>query len=480
MSPHILRAARLAAMIVLLSTATLSHASELHVGGATISITPQLPVALDGQMITRVAHEVETECTATALALESRDGDRSLDQTIAISCDLLLISDGIVDSVRQRIKERIPDFAPEKLFVSATHTHTAPVVRDGAYDIPPDVLQPRPYLDFLADRLAEIAVKAWESRRPGSVGWGLGNAVVAHNRRSVYADGTAVMYGPTDRPDFRGFEFGEDHDVNVLCFWDADGKLIATAINVACPSQEVEGRSAINADFWHPVREKLREKYGDELFVLAWNGASGDQSPHLRYRAAADDRMRTFRDLDRLEEIARRIVAAWEEAYEGASREKHADAVLVHRTETIELPAREVTDEEYARITKTVDELSKEPARATLMRWHQDAADRYERQQAGTAAPYTMELHAVRLGDVALATNDFELYTEFGMQMKARSKALQTFVIQLAGPGTYVPTQRAKRGGGYSAVVESSVVGPEGGQVLADKTVELVNILWGE
>ena len=52
--------------------------------------------------------------------------------------------------------------------------------------------------------------------------------------------------------------------------------------------------------------------------------------------------------------------------------------------------------------------------------------------------------------------------------------------IQLAGPGSYVPTPRAARGGGYSAIVESNVVGPEGGQALTDRTVELINSLWPE
>ena len=46
----------------------------------------------------------------------------------------------------------------------------------------------------------------------------------------------------------------------------------------------------------------------------------------------------------------------------------------------------------------------------------------------------------IRLGDVAIATNVFELFTEFGIQIKARSRALQTFIIQLSGPGSYVPT----------------------------------------
>jgi hypothetical protein len=43
-----------------------------------------------------------------------------------------------------------------------------------------------------------------------------------------------------------------------------------------------------------------------------------------------------------------------------------------------------------------------------------------------------------------------------------------------------VPTARAVRGGGYSAIAESNLVGPEGGQALTDRTVDLVNSLWPE
>ena len=57
------------------------RASELHVGGATVSITLDRPVALAGQMHTRIARSVESPATATALALESRDGDEIDEQT---------------------------------------------------------------------------------------------------------------------------------------------------------------------------------------------------------------------------------------------------------------------------------------------------------------------------------------------------------------------------------------------------------------
>ncbi len=194
------------AVLMILPALSLT-AAELHIGGATVSITPEQPVALSGQMHARIARTVESPVTATALALESREGDKVLDQTIMVSCDLVAIREGIQDKVRERIQARIPDFDGSKLVMNATHTHTAPVMREDTYELPAEgIMQPKEYVKFLADRVADAAVQAWQSRRAGSVGWGLGHAIVAQNRRSTYANGTAQMYGATNKADFRGIE----------------------------------------------------------------------------------------------------------------------------------------------------------------------------------------------------------------------------------------------------------------------------------
>jgi len=43
-----------------------------------------------------------------------------------------------------------------------------------------------------------------------------------------------------------------------------------------------------------------------------------------------------------------------------------------------------------------------------------------------------------------------------------------------------VPTARALEGGGYSAIVEQSLVGPAGGQALVERTVETISQVWGQ
>ena len=157
-------------------------------------------------MRTRIADNVQSECLASVLALETRRGQESVDQAIFVACDLVAIRDGVIEKVRERLKDRLPGFPVSKLIMSATHTHTAPATEIGADDLPArGVMRPEQYIEFLVERVADAVAQAWQGRAPGSVGWGLGHAVVAQNRRAVYEDGRAQMYGKTDAANFRRF-----------------------------------------------------------------------------------------------------------------------------------------------------------------------------------------------------------------------------------------------------------------------------------
>jgi len=474
----------LASMLHLPAGAT---AAELFVGTAAADITPAEPVAVSGQFNLRIAKKVESPITANVIALESREAGASRDTAIVVSCDLLYIPPEVLELARKAVHERLPEVDTKKMFLSGTHTHTAPVLKTGKYRIPREgVMQVEQYRSFLAERIADAVARAWKQRAKGSVTWGLSHAVVAYNRRAAYADGSARMYGKTNVPEFRNLEGYEDHDINTLFFWNEAGRLIGMVINVSCPSQEVESRSAVNADFWHPVRESLQKRYGESVCVVGWTGAAGDQSPHLMYRKAADERMRQLRGLNRLEEIARRIVAAVGDAYEAVKNDRHSDVSLIHKVETIRLPMRLVTRAEYAEakaaVEKAARQMEQNPDAAKReyrrMKWYQATVDRFDRQKTESRPTHEVELHVVRIGDVAICTNPFELFTDYGIRMKARSKAVQTFVVQLVGGGSYLPTEKAVQGGHYSAVVHSSLVGPEGGTILVDKTVGMIDSLW--
>jgi hypothetical protein len=486
--------------LALLCLAVNLQAQELYIGTATADITPKLPVALMGQFNLRIADTIETPLTANIIALESRDGNRSLDEAIMVSCDVVEIPEMLLKRVRDEVSKILPEIDPKKICMTAIHTHTAPVLENGIqysfrYQIPKKgVLQVEEYDNFFVQRIASAVVKAWKNRSPGSVSWGLSHAAIAYNRRTVYSkevptpgyfsNGSAQMYGNTNLPEFINLEGMEDHDVNVLFFWNQKGKLIAVSIDVPCPAQEVESRSAINADYWHPVREKLKQRFGSDLCVLGWISAAGDQSPRPMYRKEAEERMIRLRNLNRLEEIARRVVLAVEEAYETVRDDRYVNVKLIHKVETLSLPMRLVTEKEYIFCRGERDEAaaimaadsSKAGDQLARMTWNRDVVDRYEKQKTNPNPKLDAEIHVLRIGDVAICTNQFELFTDYGIRIQARSNALQTFVIQLAaGAGSYLPTEKAVKGGGYSAVIQSDAVSPEGGQILVDNSVKLIN-----
>lgn len=453
---------------------------SLAIGWATTDITPNKPVQLAGQFHERISQFVHDPITATALALETQgeDGDRA----ILVSCDLVNIPEELLARLRGWLAGRLPGFDSRKLLLAATHTHTAPSPREAWYpSAKPGVLTPSEFSEFFVERVGAAVVRAWESRQPGGVSWALGHAVVGHNRRVVYEDGTAQMYGKTDTPAFRGLEGSEDHGVELLFTWDSANSLTGMLVNVPCPSQVVESKYYVSADYWSETRRVLREHYGKDLFILPFASAAGDQSPRDLVRRGRGEA--NLWDEPGLLEIAERLLEAIDEVYPAAKSALHRQVAFTHVVEDLALPARVVTEQEASQARAEYEALAAKVAPTDgspdggRMRRARGVIDRYERQ--GGDPRFPMELHVLRLGDVAFATNPFEMFLDFGFRIKARSLAAQTFLIQLCcGRGGYLATAKAVKGGGYSAVVASNEVGPEGGQVLVERTVELVNVLF--
>lgn len=461
-----------------------------YVGTAEVDITPKLPVALAGQGHLRVATTVEAPLRTNIIALESQPGNQAKDTAVFVACDLVDISPAYQEGVRKEVAKLIPGFNVDKIILTATHTHSGPVQDTffAHYPIPKDITQPEEYAEFFIQNVAKGIVSAWKNKVPCTVSWGLSSAVVAHNRRSTYADGSSLMYGATYIDNFMGIEGYEDHDVKTLFFWNKKNELIATCVNVGCPAQETENGMTIHADYWDEVRRLLKQKFGKQLCVVGWIAAAGDQSPHVMYRRKAYDRMLKLSGRTEVQEIGARIYESVVKAYDIVKNDRYQTPELIHRTEILQLPMRVVTRDEYVRAKKDRDKLREEiaadPAKEEKLKvgqyGNQRVVDRFERQQKGEDLVVPTEIHIVRIGDIAICTNPFELYTEYGVRIQGRSKALQTFVVQLAGEHVYLPTERAEKGRGYSAIPPSTMVGHEGGQLLVDHTVELVNELMAE
>lgn len=467
-----------AILLASLLTVATAHASELRIGAATGDITPDKPVALDGQFKTRISKGIDSPLTASAVAIEGLAEGQKTDQVIFVSVDMIWIQPAILKLLRERLAASLPDFDGSKLILTATHTHTAPVGQEGWYQIPTNgVMQPAEFKTFLLERLEQVITRAWTNRQPGGVSWGLGSAAIGHNRRPVYADGTAQMYGPTAVPEFRGIENGADPGLETLFFWNGRQDLLAAGINVACPSQVKEHASTLSADFWHDVREQLYSGLSSNLCILGWPGAAGDISPHRVYYKAAEARMLKLRGVSLTQEIGRRISREVIDLHSVSRADIRTNLLFGHSVQTLTLPTRKVTEAEAANAEREIAELKQKNSKSLKIGWHEATLKRYRNQDQNPT--FNVEIHVVRIGDVALTTSPFELYQDFATQIKARSKAEQTLVLELTGGAAqYLPTTQAVAGGGYGAIAQSNTGGPEAGQMLVDRTVEMIDLLW--
>ncbi len=179
-----------------------------------------------------------------------------------------------------------------------------------------------------------------------------------------------------------------------------------------------------------------------KIHVFGQCAAAGDQCPDVIVRAKAEKVMTARRKISWKQELANRVLRAVDDVWPTAQAAVQTQLVFAHRTMKRDIPNKNSYNE---------------------ARW--------------MPSMVPIEFHVLRLGDVAVATNPFELFLDYGIQIKGRSKAVLTFISQLTCDCQgYLPTRRAVAGGDYSAVNHS--VGPTGGRVLVDESVKAINSLW--
>jgi hypothetical protein len=482
--------------------------NRLMIGWAEAEITPDKPVFMAGMFHARLSEGVLDPITVTALALQSGQ-----EQAVFVSCDVVTIPDELRDAVRDHLQGQA-DMDPMKVILHATHTHSGPEIRVpsaiaghtsvGGTGVELDGMAIEDYTAFAAKRIADAIVRAWKAKAPGAIGFGLGYAVIGRNRRWVGADGMVTKYNlqPSVCDHFRHIEGYEDHSVHVIAVYDSRSQMTGLVINVPCPSQLSESEFSLSSDWWHEVRLELRLRFGEPLFLLPQCSAAGDLCPFPLYEQEANARMLELKGQTDRQEIALRIADAVSEIVPSIGKRIDYAPALRHAVKTIELPATRLSEEDVESARRETEawkavyeqemqrlaehpELMQKPrwyVTATdayrRMRWNQNVIHRFEHQKANATLP--AELHMVQLGQVGFAANPFELYLDYGVQIKARSPAIQTFVVQLAGGGTYLPSPRSVSGGGYGSIPASNPVGPEGGQMLVDQTIEGIRSIWVE
>ncbi len=501
--------------------------SNFRIGWAEVDITPDKPVSLVGQFAERISEYVEKPLTATAMALSTDD-----EQLVICSCDLVGISYTLRDAVREKLAGNGEGLDPMKLIVNATHTHTGPgytgrgnstrrlsgasssfrslieselsagkkYVESANVSENPNIAGNDELLEFLSGRIADCTLQAWRNRAPGSFSNAFGRAPVGMCRRACYSDGSAQMWGDTDAAVFTHLEGGNDSGIELMYAFGPEGKLAGIVANLACPAQCVQHRLFVSPDFWGEAKMLLRKRFGEQLFLLPQVSAAGDQcpvdlirwvepesdvhDPNLKRnnppRRKADPSMFDLAGMRKAgKRIANEIIDVYEEGLDAPQEEPE----LIHQVHMMQLPLRRATLTEINNAKKAVREYLRDKEGdvdfndAAALQVHLGILRRAEVQDMLDIVD--TEVHIVRLGTVAIASNPFELFLDYGNQIKARSRAEQTFLIELAnGTEGYLPTEKAEKGGHYSAFLSSGLVGHVGGEQLVRETLKNINLLF--
>ena len=198
---------------------------SLKIGWSEKSITPDKKISLVGQFAERISEYVEKPLTVTALAIDSGD-----DQVVMVSCDLGSVSWNLLQDVRARLADNDVGLDPQKIIMSAIHTHTGPGYKGSgqknANKIPtilglrqtleqfltpgqkyvekvnitsnPDIATTDEVWELLMQQIPAAVLEAWNNRKPGSFSNAFGRAAVGMCRRAAYNDNTAQMWGDTN------------------------------------------------------------------------------------------------------------------------------------------------------------------------------------------------------------------------------------------------------------------------------------------
>ena len=484
---------------------------KLLIGWAERDITPDMEkysVGLYGQYYARIAKGLHSRLKFSVCAMSS-----GAESFISGTVDVAGIPLAFTKLLKEEVAKRNAGIDVSRLFLNAIHTHSAPsfnVSMDYKRSVGGSMwqqgefaktLSPAEYAEFVLPIMADAIVEAWTSRKEGGIARAFDYARIGHCRRAAYTDGTAEMYGDTTRPDFVAMEAGEDSGVDMLFTLDKEGRKTGIILNVACPSQVMESTYVVSSDFAGETRNLLKQEYGEGFHTIYQISPAGCQSPRdlVRHYTTEPD----FWHEDGVPVLANRLLKAVKEVTPSAI---DYAPVLKSKAVEVELPRRRASYEDYkkavAEVKRLTDIMPQEEAFKAFcdethanekingpgpydsklhhfvkIKNNEAVIKRYEDQDETTSLTFTMNV--IRLGNIAIANNPFELYLYDGQNIKARSHAFQTVLVQLSGGASihagYLPSPDAERFGGYGGLIINGQVGSDGGFKLADRTVEEIN-----
>jgi hypothetical protein len=411
----------------------------LRVGAAVVDVSPvQVPVLVNGGMTARRESEIRTRVKARCLVLD--DGHERLAIAVVDSC---MMPRQLLDEVKQLAATRT-SLRPDRILISATHTHTAPSAM-GALGTPAD----ETYVPFLRQRLVEGLVAAEAKLTPARVGWGTGDAgeftalrrwVKRPDRVELDPFGNATvranMHAARQPDEAIGPSGPEDPELSMIRFDHLDGRPLAVLANF---SMHYFGDSAISADYFglfcDGMEQHMREVGEGEMVALLSHGCSGDIW-RRDYMQPNPPEVTIDGYTQGLLQIATGIYDSIETTAGGELAMRETRLTLKYRT-----PDQQRLEWAQRIVQAMGDRLPMtQPEIYALEQIYLDEMQETE-----------VVVQALRIGDIAIATTPNETYALTGLKLKLLGPLERTMVIELANGGDgYIPPPEQHVLGGYN------------------------------
>jgi len=419
----------------------------LQAGFARANINPMLGIGVSGYFKERFADTVLDDLEANCVALCAEQT-----KALLITVDLLGPESACYDMFRKAIftATGIPTDA---IFISATHTHTGPIVDDKSTDT-----KVQEYITFLGARLVDVAVLALQDMKPARMGWGIGQAPnVAFVRRFRMRDGSIQTNPGVNNPDIVEPIGSIDERVNVLRIDREGGETLVLANFGNHP--DVVGGCSISGD-WPSMTRRTVEKVLDNTKCIFFNGAQGDVN-HVNVHPNGGDFNGMFNDFDGVsrgyahaQHIANVVTGAVLQVFEKVCYQD-VDTIRT-MSHVFQLPSNMPNPEDLpnARYINQMHEDGRDaelPYKGMMLTTVVAEAQRMLRLENGPES-FRMELSGVAIGPIVMVGIPGEPFNDIGLGIKDTEGWDVILPCCLTnGYIGYFPTMNAYTEGGYEA-----------------------------
>lgn len=455
-----------------LSGSLFIQGQELFVGLSETNITP--PVGYPHYRgISTGIHD-----TLYAKAIYFRQGG---EEAVLVECDLLWVSRFLSTDVRlQAQKETGIPF--QNMIIAGTHSHTSPAYDEDILELNEHLRDSTPenplidgieYHEWLRAQIVQAIVSAKNKSEPSLLETGSTDIEnLTFNRRYMLAGGRVQMNPGALNPAAIQPMGPADPEAAMLLIKNKNHDPAGILINFALHA-DTKGGTEFSADFPYFLARSISENLGDKFITIYGQGACGD----LNHINVQKNTQRSSSEIGEL--LASSVIKNLENLHPVSSPS------LKTKSEMVYAPLQDITKEEMEWAhDRNADPLYEESAffnRRRPMKIRSLKRIREKEAVPPTVPSGTwhipLEVQVIRLSDdAAIVGLPGELFTEHGLAIKANSPFPNTMVIELTNSHiAYVPTKEAMKQGSYETI--NSRLAPGGGEMLAEKAIELLHAL---